>query len=148
MLLLKVNPYKSFGENQFSRHLVLNIQKSCFPLCPPRGGEKEHESNGGRKRGEQKSRKASVNFWNSWLTAGNSLSMVRMRTSKVLVSHLSALFFMLWNFIWSCSHGSVYGKRERRWVLLSTVPCSQQILSGVNSILNGGLTWICPTVTF
>lgn len=44
MLLLKFNPYISFGENQFSRCLVLKIQKSCFPLCPPGGGEKKHES--------------------------------------------------------------------------------------------------------
>ena len=63
MLHLKGSPYMHFGENHhFSGHLMLKMQKSCFPFCPLRGGEEEHESTGRRKKGEQKTRKASVNF--------------------------------------------------------------------------------------
>lgn len=92
--------------------------------------EEENESIGGRKRGKQKTRKASINLQNSHLTAGNSLFTGTMKTLKILVSHLSALFSMLWNYVWSCSYGSRWpacSKRKRWWILLDTDPCSKQI---------------------
>lgn len=152
MLHLKGSPYTHFrGNRQSSRHLVLKMQKSCFPFCHLGGGEKKHEGAGGRKRREQKTRKASVNFWSSLLTAGKLT--VHGHNENITNVGISPVCFVptLWNYIWSCSRGSrqpVHGKRKRWWILLGSVPCSEQILSGVDSILNGGLTWIYPTVTF
>lgn len=151
MLLLKFNPYISFGGNQFSRCLLLKIQKYCFPLCSPGRGEKEHESDGGRRRGGPGVQE-SINKLLKLLAYCRKLT-VHGQNENIKSIGFSPLCFVLhvvefYMNIQPWVQKLMCGKREWWWVLLGTVPCSKQILSGVNSILNGGLTWICPTVTF